>query len=51
MFNIWCPLSLPITVSVAAGGGFEKRLPGGNDKKKYDYKINEKFLRKSQAPN
>ena len=44
------PLLQP-TVRIAAGGGFENRLPGGNAKKKYDYKIIEKILRKSQAPN
>jgi hypothetical protein len=31
--------------------GFENRQPGGNAEKKYDYEINEKFLRMSQAPN
>jgi hypothetical protein len=31
--------------------GFENRLPGGDAEKKYDDKIIEKFLRKSQAPN
>jgi hypothetical protein len=40
-----------VTVSIAAGVGFENRLPVGNAEKKYDYEINEKFLRKSQAPN
>jgi hypothetical protein len=30
---------------------FEIRLTSGNDEKKYDYKITEKFFRKSQAPN
>jgi hypothetical protein len=31
--------------------GFENRQPGGNAEKEYDYKIIEKFLRTSQAPN
>jgi hypothetical protein len=38
------------TVRIAAGGGFEIGLPGGNDEKEFDYEINEKILRKSQAP-
>jgi hypothetical protein len=63
-FNVNCPIyfsmsfcvSLPrptmtAKVRIAAGGGFENRLPGGNAEKKCDYKIIEKFLRKSQAPN
>jgi hypothetical protein len=33
---------LPPTVSIAAGVGFENRLPGGNDEKKYDDETNEK---------
>jgi len=32
-------------------GGFETRLPGGNDDKKCDDKIIEMFFRKSHAPN
>jgi len=32
-------------------GGFENRLPGGNDEKKCDDKIIEMFFRKSHAPN
>ena len=39
------------TFCIYAGVGFENRQPGGNAEKKYDYKIIEKFLRKSQAPN
>ena len=43
--------ALRTTFCIAAGGDIEKRLTGGNDEKKCDYKIIEKFLRKSQAPN
>ena len=44
-------LALSLTVRIAAGGGFENRLPGGDAEKKYDYKIIEKILRTSQAQN
>ena len=44
-------IRLQLTVRIAAGGGFESRLPAGNAEKKYDYKIIEKILRTSQAPN
>jgi len=43
------PLLQP-TFCIAEGWGFEIRLPGGNDDLERDYKIIEKFLRKSQAP-
>ena len=46
-----CKVHWRITFCIAAGGDIEKRLPGGNDEKKYDDKIIEKILRKSQAPN
>ena len=46
-----CGLLLKPTFCIAAGGDIEKRLPGGNDEKKYDDEINEKFFRKSQATN
>jgi hypothetical protein len=39
------------TFCIAAVGIFEKRLTSGNDYLKRDYKITEKFLRKSPAPN
>ena len=39
------------TFCIAAGGGFEIRLPGSNaDLERYD-KINEMFFRMSPAPN
>ena len=44
-------IKLPPTFCIAAGGDFENRLTGGDDEKKYDYKIIEKILRKSQVPN
>ena len=44
------PLLQP-TFCIFAGVDFEKRLPGGNAEKKYDYKIIEKILRTSQAQN
>ena len=40
-----------ITLCIAAGGGFEKRQPGGNDDLERDYKIIDNFIRKSHAPN
>jgi hypothetical protein len=43
--------ALRTTFCIAEGWGFEKRLPGDNDEKKYDDKFTEKFLRTSQAPN
>ena len=46
-----CGQLLKPTFCIAAGGDFENRLPGGDDEKKCDYKIIEKFLKKSQAPN
>ena len=39
------------TFCIAAGGGFEKRLPGGNDDLERDYKINEMFFSLRSAPN
>ena len=44
-------LLLMPTFCIAEGWGFEKRLPGGNDDLERDYKIIEKFLRMSPAPN
>ena len=44
-------IKLHTTVRIAAGGGFENRPPGGNAEKKCDYKIIEKILKTSQAPN
>jgi hypothetical protein len=40
-----------VTLCIAAGGGFEKRQPGGNDDLERDYKIIDNFIRKSHAPN
>jgi len=36
-------LALGLTFCIAEGWGFEKRLPGGNDEKKYDDKFTENF--------
>jgi len=36
-------LVLGLTFCIAEGWGFEKRLPGGNDEKKYDDKFTENF--------
>jgi hypothetical protein len=47
--RVWS--TLYTTVRIAAGVGFENRLPGGNAFEKYDNEINEMFIRTSQAPN
>ena len=39
------------TFCIAAGGGFEIRLPGGNYDLERDYKINEMFFSLRSAPN